>query len=227
MARRDPVDGIGVVRDPDAASSFQLVTKSYRSGTGDRRGRGYLGESLRQRLRPHHGGLPEGGAAGVVESDEDLTAVAVEDREALPRRPRGADPGAERVEGHDAARPQPEAEAEALGGGDADPQPGEGPGADPDRDQADRLPAAGGLGAALDLAEEAGGVQRPAALVEPEVRLGDDLAVAPGAGGGVGGRGVEADDDQGARPLGPVRAAQHYWCRPIPRERRRCRLSGL
>ena len=31
---------------------------------------------------------------------------------------------------------------------------------------------------------------------EPEQRLVQDLAVAPGAGGGVGGRGVEADDDQ-------------------------------
>jgi hypothetical protein len=42
-------------------------------------------------------------------------------------------------------------------------------------------------------------VQRPAALGEPEVGLGENLAVAPGAGGGVRGRGVEADDDQGAR----------------------------
>jgi hypothetical protein len=38
------------------------------------------------------------------------------------------------------------------------------------------------------------------ALGEPEVGLGEDLAVAPGAGGGVGSRGIEADDDQEARP---------------------------
>jgi hypothetical protein len=60
-------------------------------------------------------------------------------------------------------------------------------------------------------------VQRTAALGEAEVRLGDDVAVAPGAGGGVGGRGVEADDDQGARLLSP----------PTSRERRKCRLSCL
>jgi hypothetical protein len=43
-------------------------------------------------------------------------------------------------------------------------------------------------------------VERPPQLGEAELRLGDDLAVAPGAGGGVRGRGVEADDDQEARP---------------------------
>jgi hypothetical protein len=43
-------------------------------------------------------------------------------------------------------------------------------------------------------------VARTAALGETDVGLGEDLAVAPGAGGGVGGRGIEADDDQEARP---------------------------
>jgi hypothetical protein len=103
VARRDPVDGIGVVRDADAACSFQLVTKAYRPGTADRRGRGHLGEPLRERLRAHHGGLPERRAGGVVEGDEDLPAVAVEDREALAGRARCADPGTERVEGRDPA----------------------------------------------------------------------------------------------------------------------------
>jgi hypothetical protein len=32
---------------------------------------------------------------------------------------------------------------------------------------------------------------------EPQQRLVQRLAAAPGAGGGVGGRGIEADDDQG------------------------------
>ena len=46
----------------------------------------------------------------------------------------------------------------------------------------------------------------PAVRGEPELRLVEDLAVAPGAGGGVGGRGVEADDEPGqcgASPCDP------------------------
>ena len=197
MARRDPVDGIGVVRDADAAGSFQLVTKAYRPGTGGRRGRGHLGQPLGQRLGAHHGRLPERRPAGVVEGDEDLAPVAVEDREALAGRARRADPGPERVEGRDPAPLLAEAEDQAFGGGDPDPQAGERARPEPDRDQVDRVPAPGGLGAALDLGEEPGRVQRPSALGEAEVGLGDDPPVAPGAGGGVRGRGVEADDDQG------------------------------
>jgi hypothetical protein len=214
VARRDPVDGIGVVRDADATGSFQLVTKAYRPGTGDRRGRGHLGEPLRQRLRAHHGRLPERRAVGGVEGDEDLAAIAVEDREALAGRARLADPGAEGVQGGDAAPRQPEAEEQAFGGRDPDPQAGERAGPEPDRDQVDLLPAADDVGAALDLGEQPGRVQRPAALGEPEVRLGDDLTVAPGADGGVGGRGVEADDDQETRLPAPT-----------SRGRRRCRPS--
>jgi hypothetical protein len=213
VARRDPVDGIGVVRDADAAGSFQLVTKAYRPGTGGRRGRGHLGQPLRERLGAHHGGLPERRAAGVVEGDEDLAAVAVEDREALAGLSRRADPGPERVEGRDPAPPLAEAEDQAFGGGDPDPQAGERARPEPDRDQIDRIPAPGGLGTALDLGEETGRVERPTALGEPEVGLGDDLTLAPGAGDGVGGRGVEADDDQGARPLVPVRRVRHYFKR--------------
>jgi hypothetical protein len=207
------VDGIGVVRDADTAGSFQLVTKAYRPGTADRRRSRHLGKPLRERLRAHHRRLPQGGARSVVERDEDLAAVAVEDREALARRPRRADAGAERVERGDPAPLLAQAERQPLGGGDADPQPGERSRPEPDRDQVDRVPAPGGLGAALDLGEQPGRVQRPTALGEPEVRLGDDLAVAPGTRGGVGGRGVEADDDQEVRLL------------PTSRERRRCRLS--
>jgi hypothetical protein len=201
VARRDPVDGIGVVRDADAACSFQLVTKAYRPGTGGRRGRGQLPQPLGERLRAHHGGLPQGRALGVVESDEDLAAIAVEDREPLAGGPGRADPGAERVEGRDPAPRLAETERQSLGGRDADPQAGERAGTEPDRDQVDRPPAARRVGAALDLGEEPGRVQGPAALGEPEVRLGDDLAVGAGAGGGVGGRGVEADDDQEIRLL--------------------------
>jgi hypothetical protein len=213
VARRDPVDGIGVVRDADAAGSFQLVTKAYRPGTGGRRGRGHLGQPLRERLGAHHGGLPQRRAVGVVEGDEDLAAVAIEDREALAGCALRADPGPERVQGRDPAPLLAEAEDQAFGGGDPDPQTGERARPEPDRDDVDRVPATGGLGAALDLGEEPGRVQRAAALGEPEVGLGDDLTVAPGTGGGVRGRGVEADDDQGARPLMPVHRDRHYSTR--------------
>jgi hypothetical protein len=42
---------------------------------------------------------------------------------------------------------------------------------------------------------------RPALWGEPQQRLVQDPAVAPGTGGGVGGRGVEADYDQGGFTL--------------------------
>ena len=199
MPRGDPVDGIGVFRDADAACSFQLVTKSYRPRTGDRRRRRHLGKSLRERLRAHHRGLPERRAGSVVEGDEDLAAVAVEDCEALTGGAGRGDPGAQRVKRGDPAGPLAEAERQPFGGRDPDPQAGERARPEPDRDQVDRLPAARLRGAALDLRQEAGRVQRPSPLGEAQVRLGEDLAVAPGAGGGVGGRGVEADDDQGDR----------------------------
>ena len=203
MTRGDAVDGIGVVRDADPACSFKLVTKSYRPRTADRGGLRQLVETLRQLLRPHHRGLPERLAGGVVEGDEDLAAVAVENGEPLTRGAGGGDPGAQRVEGGDAAPRQAEAHRQPFGGGDPDPQAGERPGPEPDRDQVDRRPAARGVGAALDLGEQAGRVARAAALVQPELGLGQDLAVAPGAGGGVGGRGVEADDDQERSPPRP------------------------
>jgi hypothetical protein len=40
-------------------------------------------------------------------------------------------------------------------------------------------------------------MEGPPARGEPQLRLVQDLAVAPGAGDGVNRRGVEADDDQG------------------------------
>ncbi|HTR75959.1 MAG TPA: hypothetical protein VMH33_11970 [Solirubrobacterales bacterium] len=198
MAGGDPVDGIGVVRDADAAGSFQLVTKSYRPRPGDRGGRGDLGQPLRQGLRAHHRGLPDAAAIAVVERDEDLAAIAVEDRQPGARDPGGGDPGSERVERRDAAAGQAEADRQAFRGRDPDPQAGERPRPETDRDEVDRPPAAGRVGTALDLGEQPGRVSRPAPLGEPEVGLGDDLTVAPGAGGGVRGRGVEADDDQDA-----------------------------
>jgi hypothetical protein len=182
------------------------VTKSYRPGTTDRWRFRHLVETLRQLLRCHHGGLPEGLARGVVEGDEDLAAIAIEHGEPLTGGARGGDPGAERVEGGDAPCRQPEAHRQPFGGGDPDPQAGEGAGPEPDREQIDGGPAARRVGAALDLGEQAGRVARAAALIQPELGLGQDLAVAPGAGGGVRSGGVEADDDQESRPLRLVQA---------------------
>jgi hypothetical protein len=83
-----------------------------------------------------------------------------------------------------------------VGGGDADPQAGEGARAQPDGEQLDLAPAAGGLGRPLDLDQQPGRVPGPALAGEPEARFLQDLAVAPGAGDGVEGRGVEADQRQ-------------------------------
>jgi hypothetical protein len=46
-------------------------------------------------------------------------------------------------------------------------------------------------------------VPGPAIGREPQSRLVQGLAVAPGAGGRIGGRGVEADYDQRASALSP------------------------
>jgi len=107
------------------------------------------------------------------------------------------DPAAERVERADAARRQPQADREAAGGRDPDPDPGEGAGAEADCEQVDPLPAAGRGSRLLDLGQEPGRVPGPPLRGQPQLRLVQDLAVAPGAGDGVDRRGVEADDDQG------------------------------
>ena len=195
MARGDPVDGIGVVRYPDAVSG-QLVTKSSRPRTGDRGGFPQRRDPFGQLLGPVDGRLPQPRPFGPVQGGEDLAPPAVEDGESLPLRPGLADSLRQGVEGADAAHRQPEAEAESAGGRDPDPQAGEGAGAEPDGDQVDLPPAAERGGGALDLLQQPGGVQGPPLRGEPQLRLVQNLAVAPGAGDGVDRRGVEADDVQ-------------------------------
>jgi hypothetical protein len=189
------VDGIGIIRYPDAAAS-QLVPKSYRPRTGDRRGSLQRGHASRQLLGPVDGRLPDPLPLRGVESGEDLPPPAVEHGEAIALGAGLRDPRRQRVQRADAARRQAEADAEAARGRDPDPQPGEGAGTEPDRDQVDGVPAARRRGRALDLLEQPGRVQGPPLRGEPEQRLVQDLAVAPGAGDGVDRRGVEADDDQ-------------------------------
>ena len=195
MPGGNPVHGIGIVRYPDAVSA-QLVTKSYRPRAGDRRRRPQSLQALGELLGPAHQRLPEPLAPIGVERREDLAAIAVEDGEPLPGPAGLADSQRQGIEGADPDRPQAGGGAQPACGRDADPQPGEGAGPEADREQADSLPAPGRAGAALDLLEQRGRVPGPPLGGEPQLRLVQDLAVAPGAGGGVGGRGVEADEDQ-------------------------------
>ncbi|MFN8217530.1 MAG: hypothetical protein U0R71_13135 [Solirubrobacterales bacterium] len=192
MARRDPVHGVGVVRYPDTDQG-QLVTKSYRPGAGCRRGLVERCDPLGQLLGPADQGPPEPRPVGGVERGEDLAAKPIEHRQPLPL---GADAAAERVEGADPGRRQPGGARQAAGGRDPDPQAGERARPEADGDQVDAAPAARRRGRRLDLGEQRGRVARPAAGREAELGLVQDLAVAPGAGGGVDGRGVEADDYQ-------------------------------
>jgi hypothetical protein len=197
VAPGDPVDGIGVVRNPDAAAG-QLLTESYRPGTCDQRGSLQLREPGRQLLGPVDRRLPEPLPRRRVERREGLAAPAVEDGEPRPIPTGLADPGGEGVERADAPRRQAKADAEPARGGDSDPEAGEGARPEADREQVDRLPAARRRDRPLDLGEQAGGVPGPPLRGEPQLRLVQYLAVPPGAGDGVDRRGVEADDGQGA-----------------------------
>ncbi|HEV2857340.1 MAG TPA: hypothetical protein VGW80_02925 [Solirubrobacterales bacterium] len=190
------MDGVGLVRDADTVAS-QLFAESYRPGAGHSRGFVQRRQLLRQRLRTVDGRLPEPLPLGAVESSEDLAPPAVEDRQRAARVIGLRNPAAQRVEGADAPRRQAEADAEAAGGRDPDPDPGEGAGAETYSEQVDPVPAAGRGSCPLDLLQEPGRVPGPPLRGEPQLRLVQDLTVAPGAGDGVDRRGVEADDDQG------------------------------
>jgi hypothetical protein len=189
------VHGIGIVRYPDAVSG-QLVTKSYRPGAGDRRRRFQSGDARTELFRPADERLPDPRSRGGVEGGEDLAAKAVEHGQPLALGSRLGDPQRQRVQRADAAGRQPGRGGQAKRGGDPDPQPGEGAGTGADREQVDLAPPARRGRRALDLAQQRGRVPRPPGRGEPQLRLVQDLAVAPGAGDGVDRRGIEADDDQ-------------------------------
>jgi hypothetical protein len=195
VPRGDPVHGVGIVRNPDAVSS-QLVPKSYRPGAGDRRRRFQLRHALGELPRRADQRLPDSLARFGVERREDLAPVAIEDRQSLALGPGLPDPSGDGVERADATRRKVGAEAEPTRGGDPDSQAGERAGTEADRNQVDPLPAPRRRRGALDLLEQGRRVPGPPLGGEPQPRLVQSLAVAPGAGGGVGGRGVEADDDQ-------------------------------
>lgn len=214
MAPGDPVDRVGIVRYPDSVSA-QLLAKSYRPRAGDRRRFAQFRDPLGQLLRPVDGRLPEPLAVGRIERGEDLATPAIQDRQRSPvpfgcyiagrnRRSFGLDDSRRQgVERADPSHGQAEADGKAAGAGDPDPQAGEGAGSETDREQVDRLPATDRRGRPLDLLQQPGRVQGPPGRGEPELRLVQDLAVAPGAGDGVDRRGVEADDYQGCATPSP------------------------
>lgn len=82
MPRGNPVDRVGIVRYPNAMPG-QLVPKSYRPGTGGRRGLRQLGQAPLQLLRPADERLPDPLAAWPVERREDLAAARVADDEVI------------------------------------------------------------------------------------------------------------------------------------------------
>jgi hypothetical protein len=189
------VNGVGIVRYPDAVPG-QLVPKSYSPRTGGWRGRIQRRDALLQLLRAADERLPEPLPILVVKRREDLAAAGVGDGETIALDPGLLHAQAERVERADPGRWGAERAAEPARRRDADPQPGERTGTETDGEQLDLGPAARGGGAALDLGEQGGRVLRPSLCRGSEQRLGEDLAAAPSAGGGVLGRGIEADDDQ-------------------------------
>jgi hypothetical protein len=202
VAPGDSVDGIGIVRYPDSVSG-QLLSKSYRPRTGSRGRFIQVRDPLGQPLGPVDGRLPEALAGRGVERGEDLAAPAVEHGQPLTGGAGLADSRGQGVERADPARRQAEADAEPAGAGDPDPQAGEGAGSEADREQVDGPPAASGRGRALNLLQQPRRVQGPPGRGQPQPRLIQYLAVAPGAGDGVDRRGVEADDYQGCATPSP------------------------
>jgi hypothetical protein len=195
MPRGDPVHGVGVIRNADAMLG-QLVPESYRPGAGDRRRRFQPRQALREFLGPADEWLPDSLAAIGVERREDLAAEAVEDGEPLPLGAGLADSTGDRVQRADATRRQAGRGAQPTGGGNADPQAGEGARTEADREQVDALPATRGRGRPLDLLEQGRRVPGLPLWGETQLRLVQRLAVTPSAGDGVGGSGIEADDNQ-------------------------------
>lgn len=195
MPPSDPVDGIGIVRYPDAVSG-QLLTKAYSSRTGNRRGFTQPRDPRGQLLGPIDGGLPDPLTRGGVESGENLPTPTVEDGKPLALRPGLGYPRGEGVKRADAPRRQVEADTQPPRGRDPHPQAGEGTGTKPYCEQVDGRPAARCRDRPLDLLEQTGRVQGPPLWGKPQLRLVQYFAVAPGAGDGVYRRGVKADDDQ-------------------------------
>jgi hypothetical protein len=195
VPRGDPVNGVGIVRYLDAVPG-QLAPKSYRPGAGGRRGRGQGRNPLLQLLGAGHERLPDSLATSPVERRENLAAAGVADGEPLAFDAGVLHPEPERIEGADAGDRLAKAGPQPARGRNSDPQPSERAGTEPYAEQVDPSPTADRRGAALDLLEQGGRVLRPPLGSGPAQRLAEDRTVAPSAGGGVLGRGIEADDDQ-------------------------------
>jgi hypothetical protein len=189
------VHGVGIVRDPDAMPG-QLLPESYRPRARSHRRTGPRCDPLAKLRRGADQRLPDPLPGVGVERREGLAAAGVEDSQPLALCTALGQPAAESVEAADAARREAQAGRQPTRRGDADPQAGEGAGTEADGDPVDLLPAAGCGGCPLDLGQQRRRVAGPSRRRQAQQRLVQGLAVAPGAGGGVDGRGVEADDDQ-------------------------------
>jgi hypothetical protein len=190
------VDGVRVPGDLYPARS-QFCTESYRPRTRCKR---CLGDVCNQiaglRGRDHHRAgqrLPL-----AVDRREDLATAGIDDRHHHSPRRRFRDSAGQRIKGADSGRAKSETRAQAARGGDPDPQPGEGTRPEPDGEQVDLFPAAGRGRRGIERGKKADPVQGPAVGAGADQRLEQNLAVTPGAGGGIGGGGVEADYDQTA-----------------------------
>lgn len=208
------MNGVGIVRYPNAVPS-QLVPESYRPRAGGPRWSRQRRHALLQLLGTADQRLPGPLTTLGVERREDLAAAGIEDSKvfAVPfsryARRRNSGRGGlrhsppERVQSANPCHGQTEAGAQSARRGDADPQARERAWPEADREQVDLLPAARGGSAALHLLKQRGRVSGPPVRRGPQQRLVQSLAVAPGAGGGVGGRGVEADDNQSGAASSP------------------------
>lgn len=173
------------------------MSKSYRPRTGCRGRRGQRRDPLGKVIGRTDQRLPEPLAVGAIEGGEDLAAARVEQGQPGARRARLGQAQADRVERADAAHRQPKTGGKATRGGDPDPQANEGAGAEADGESLDPLPTAGSLSGCLYRAQQGGRVLGLAVGARPQQRLVQDVAVAPGADGGVDRGGVEANDGQG------------------------------
>lgn len=205
MSRGDPVDGIGIV-GYEHAPSCQLMTKSYRPGSGCQRNLRQLSSPFGEDPRRQHDRAPESLVRRGEEGGEDLAAARVEYRQTGAAESVGvlSEGAAESVKRARPTHGQPGAGAEPAGGGDPDPDPGERAGPQANGDRTNGSPGPGGLRRPLHLGQQGGRVARSAIRPQTEHGLVQHLTAARRADRGVLGRRVEADDD----PLGAVPASQ-------------------
>jgi hypothetical protein len=133
----------------------------------------------------------------VEERRERLPAAGVEHRQRKASRPFGVDRDAtrQRRQRSDRGESDTTSLSQRPRRRDPDPKSSEGARADADRDPLDPSPAARGFDTALDLGEEHLGVARAPVRARTDGCLADDLPVIRHAHHGVGGCGVDTEDE--------------------------------